>query len=143
MEKKLTAKPDIADLISLDSLSLGDVISISPHVNGQVISIVKEFEGSKFICTSYLIVENPEDETDVYFFPLFETEQKEIQAFMVRSQKDVDVFLDYMKDVSKNIKINNINNFIKQIHHEISIDSDKGKYYMSCKGTPEKESIDE
>jgi hypothetical protein len=47
---------------------------------------------------------------------------------------DTKVFLDYMEKVSENVKVPKLKEFLNEINHEIEIDSERGKYYKSCKG---------
>jgi hypothetical protein len=39
-----------------------------------------------------------------------------------------------MVKVSENVKVPKMKEFINEINHEIEIDSERGKYYKSCKG---------
>ena len=39
-----------------------------------------------------------------------------------------------MKKLSENVKVPKLKEFVDEINHEIKIDSEKGKYYKSCKG---------
>jgi len=121
-------------LLSLNSLSLGDVIDNSTHIFNHVITSIKTFPDSNYLCTAYLLLEDPEDETNVFFFPLFEDDDKNMQAFLVKTEDETKKFLDYMKKVSEDVKVPNIKEFIDEINHEINIDSEKGKYYKLCKG---------
>ena len=130
MSKKLNT----TDLISLDSLSLGESLDNKMEIFNNVITSIKTFPDSNYLCTAYLLIEDPEDETNVFFFPLFEDDEKNMQAFLLKTEEDTKVFLDYMVKVSENVKVPKMKEFIDQINHEIEIDSDKGKYYKSCKG---------
>lgn len=130
MSKKLEA----SDLISLDSLSLGEPLDNKMDIFNHVIVSIKTFPDSNYLCTAYLFLEDPEDETNVFFFPLFEDDNKNMQAFLVKTEDETKAFLDYMKKVSENVKVPKLKEFIDEINHEISIDSEKGKYYKSCKG---------
>ena len=130
MSKKLNT----TDLISLDSLSLGESIDNKMEIFHNVITSIKTFPDSNYLCTAYLLIEDPEDETNVFFFPLFEDDEKNMQAFLLKTEEDTKVFLDYMVKVSENVKVPKLKEFIDEINHEIEIDSDKGKYYKSCKG---------
>ena len=130
MSKKLNT----TDLISLDSLSLGESIDNKMEIFNNVITSIKTFPDSNYLCTAYLLIEDPEDDTNVFFFPLFEDDEKNMQAFLLKTEEDTKVFLDYMVKVSENVKVPKMKEFIDQINHEIEIDSDKGKYYKSCKG---------
>jgi len=131
------------DLISLDSLSLGDPLDTKMHLNHPVITSIKTYPDSNYVCTAYLLIEDPEDDKNIFFFPLFEDEEKNMQAFLLKSEKDVESFLEYMEKVSENVKVPKIKEFIDEINHEIKIDSDKGKYYKSCKGILEIEKKEE
>lgn len=124
----------VENLLSLDSLSLGDAIDSNMQIFNHVITSIKTFPDSNYLCTAYLLLEDPEDETNVFFFPLFEDDDKNMQAFLVKTEDETKAFLDYMKKVSENVKVPKLKEFIDEINHEISIDSEKGKYYKSCKG---------
>lgn len=130
MSKKLNS----TDLIPLDSLSLGELLDNKMEIFNNVITSIKTFPDSNYLCTAYLLLEDPEDETNVFFFPLFEDDDKNMQAFLLKTEDDTKVFLDYMKKVSENVKVPKLKEFIDEINHEIEIDSEKGKYYKSCKG---------
>jgi hypothetical protein len=130
MSKKLNT----TDLISLDSLSLGESIDNKMEIFNNVITSIKTFPDSNYLCTAYLLIEDPEDDTNVFFFPLFEDDEKNMQAFLLKTEEDTKVFLDYMVKVSENVKVPKMKEFINQINHEIEIDSERGKYYKSCKG---------
>ena len=130
MSKKLNT----TDLISLDSLSLGEPLDNKMEIFNNVITSIKTFPDSNYLCMAYLLIEDPEDETNVFFFPLFEDDDKNMQAFLLKTEDDTKVFLDYMKKVSENVKVPKLKEFIDEINHEIEIDSEKGKYYKSCKG---------
>jgi len=130
MSKKLNT----TDLISLDSLSLGEPLDNKMEIFNNVITSIKTFPDSNYLCCAYLLIEDPEDETNVFFFPLFEDDDKNMQAFLLKTEEDTKVFLDYMKKVSENVKVPKLKEFIDEINHEIEIDSEKGKYYKSCKG---------
>jgi hypothetical protein len=130
MSKKLNS----TDLIPLDSLSLGEPLDNKMEVFNNVITSIKTFPDSNYLCMAYLLIEDPEDETNVFFFPLFEDDDKNMQAFLLKTEDDTKVFLDYMKKVSENVKVPKLKEFIDEINHEIEIDSEKGKYYKSCKG---------
>jgi hypothetical protein len=130
MSKKLNS----TDLIPLDSLSLGEPLDNKMEVFNNVITSIKTFPDSNYLCMAYLLIEDPEDETNVFFFPLFEDDDKNMQAFLLKTEDDTKVFLDYMKKVSENVKVPKLKEFIDEINHEIEIDSKKGKYYKSCKG---------
>lgn len=130
MSKKLNS----TDLIPLDSLSLGELLDNKMEIFNNVITSIKTFPDSNYLCTAYLLLEDPEDETNVFFFPLFEDDDKNMQAFLLKTEDDTKVFLDYMKKVSENVKVPKLKEFIDEINHEIKIDSEKGKYYKSCKG---------
>jgi len=130
MSKKLNS----TDLIPLDSLSLGEPLDNKMEVFNNVITSIKTFPDSNYLCMAYLLIEDPEDETNVFFFPLFEDDDKNMQAFLLKTEEDTKVFLDYMKKVSENVKVPKLKEFIDEINHEIEIDSEKGKYYKSCKG---------
>ena len=52
----------------------------------------------------------------------------------LKTEEDTKVFLDYMVKVSENVKVPKMKEFINEINHEIEIDSERGKYYKSCKG---------
>jgi hypothetical protein len=136
-------KLETSNLISLDSLSLGESIDNKMSVFTNVITSIKTFPDSNYLCTAYLLIEDPEDETNVFFFPLFEDDEKNMQAFLLKTEEDTKVFLDYMVKVSENVKVPKMKEFINEINHEIKIDSDKGKYYKSCKGILEIEKKDE
>jgi hypothetical protein len=130
MSKKLNT----TDLISLDSLSLGESIDNKMEIFNNVITSIKTFPDSNYLCTAYLLIEDPEDDTNVFFFPLFEDDEKNMQAFLLKTEEDTKVFLDYMVKVSENVKVPKMKEFIDQINYEIKIDSERGKYYKSCKG---------
>ena len=130
MSKKLNT----TDLISLDSLSLGEPLDNKMEIFNNVITSIKTFSDSNYLCCAYLLIEDPEDETNVFFFPLFEDDDKNMQAFLLKTEDDTKVFLDYMKKVSENVKVPKLKEFIDEINHEIKIDSERGKYYKSCKG---------
>ena len=130
MSKKLNT----TDLISLDSLSLGEPLDNKMEIFNNVITSIKTFSDSNYLCCAYLLIEDPEDETNVFFFPLFEDDDKNMQAFLLKTEDDTKVFLDYMKKVSENVKVPKLKEFIDEINHEIEIDSERGKYYKSCKG---------
>ena len=130
MSKKLNT----TDLISLDSLSLGEPLDNKMEILNNVITSIKTFSDSNYLCCAYLLIEDPEDETNVFFFPLFEDDDKNMQAFLLKTEDDTKVFLDYMKKVSENVKVPKLKEFIDEINHEIEIDSERGKYYKSCKG---------
>ena len=130
MSKKLNA----TDLIPLDSLSLGELLDNKMEVFNNVITSIKTFPDSNYLCCAYLLIEDPEDETNVFFFPLFEDDDKNMQAFLLKTEDDTKVFIDYMKKVSENVKVPKLKEFIDEINHEIEIDSERGKYYKSCKG---------
>lgn len=130
MSKKLNT----TDLISLDSLSLGDPLDNKMEIFNNVITSIKTFPDSNYLCCAYLLIEDPEDETNVFFFPLFEDDDKNMQAFLLKTEDDTKVFIDYMKKVSENVKVPKLKEFIDEINHEIEIDSERGKYYKSCKG---------
>lgn len=130
MSKKLNA----TDLIPLDSLSLGELLDNKMEVFNNVITSIKTFPDSNYLCCAYLLIEDPEDETNVFFFPLFEDDDKNMQAFLLKTEDDTKVFIDYMKKVSENVKVPKLKEFIDEINHEIKIDSERGKYYKSCKG---------
>ena len=57
-----------------------------------------------------------------------------MQAFLLKTEDDTKVFIDYMKKVSENVKVPKLKEFIDEINHEIEIDSERGKYYKSCRG---------
>jgi hypothetical protein len=130
MSKKLNT----TDLISLDSLSLGEPLDNKMEIFNNVITSIKTFSDSNYLCCAYLLIEDPEDETNVFFFPLFEDDDKNMQAFLLKTEDDTKVFIDYMKKVSENVKVPKLKEFIDEINHEIEIDSERGKYYKSCKG---------
>ena len=130
MSKKLNT----TDLISLDSLSLGEPLDNKMEILNNVITSIKTFSDSNYLCCAYLLIEDPEDETNVFFFPLFEDDDKNMQAFLLKTEDDTKVFIDYMKKVSENVKVPKLKEFIDEINHEIEIDSERGKYYKSCKG---------
>lgn len=130
MSKKL----NITDLIPLDSLSLGEPLDNKMEIFNNVITSIKTFSDSNYLCCAYLLIEDPEDETNVFFFPLFEDDDKNMQAFLLKTEDDTKVFIDYMKKVSENVKVPKLKEFIDEINHEIEIDSERGKYYKSCKG---------
>jgi hypothetical protein len=130
MSKKLNS----TDLIPLDSLSLGEPLDNKMEIFNNVITSIKTFPDSNYLCTAYLLIEDPEDETNVFFFPLFEDDDKNMQAFLLKTEDDTKVFMDYMKKVSENVKVPKLKEFIDEINHEIKIDSERGKYYKSCKG---------
>lgn len=130
MSKKLNT----TDLISLDSLSLGEPLDNKMEIFNNVITSIKTFPDSNYLCMAYLLIEDPEDETNVFFFPLFEDDDKNMQAFLLKTEDDTKVFIDYMKKVSENVKVPKLKEFIDEINHEIEIDSERGKYYKSCKG---------
>ncbi len=130
MSKKLNT----TDLISLDSLSLGEPLDNKMEIFNNVITSIKTFPDSNYLCCAYLLIEDPEDETNVFFFPLFEDDDKNMQAFLLKTEDDTKVFIDYMKKVSENVKVPKLKEFIDEINHEIEIDSERGKYYKSCKG---------
>ncbi len=130
MSKKLNT----TDLISLDSLSLGEQLNNKMEIFNNVITSIKTFSDSNYLCCAYLLIEDPEDETNVFFFPLFEDDDKNMQAFLLKTEDDTKVFIDYMKKVSENVKVPKLKEFIDEINHEIEIDSERGKYYKSCKG---------
>ena len=129
MSKKLNT----TDLISLDSLSLGEPLDNKMEIFNNVITSIKTFSDSNYLCCAYLLIEDPEDETNVFFFPLFEDDDKNMQAFLLKTEDDTKVFIDYMKKVSENVKVPKLKEFIDEINHEIEIDSERGKYYKSCK----------
>ena len=130
MSKKLNT----TDLISLDSLSLGEPLDNKMEIFNNVITSIKTFSDSNYLCCAYLLIEDPEDETNVFFFPLFEDDDKNMQAFLLKTEDDTKVFIDYMMKVSENVKVPKLKEFIDEINHEIEIDSERGKYYKSCKG---------
>ena len=130
MSKKLNT----TDLIPLDSLSLGEPLDNKMEIFNNVITSIKTFPDSNYLCMAYLLIEDPEDETNVFFFPLFEDDDKNMQAFLLKTEDDTKVFIDYMKKVSENVKVPKLKEFIDEINHEIEIDSERGKYYKSCKG---------
>ena len=130
MSKKLNT----TDLISLDSLSLGEPLDNKMEIFNNVITSIKTFSDSNYLCCAYLLIEDPEDETNVFFFPLFIDDDKNMQAFLLKTEDDTKVFIDYMKKVSENVKVPKLKEFIDEINHEIEIDSERGKYYKSCKG---------
>ena len=130
MSKKLNT----TDLISLDSLSLGEPLDNKMEIFNNVITSIKTFSDSNYLCCAYLLIEDPEDETNIFFFPLFEDDDKNMQAFLLKTEDDTKVFIDYMKKVSENVKVPKLKEFIDEINHEIEIDSERGKYYKSCKG---------
>ena len=130
MSKKLNT----TDLISLDSLSLGEPLDNKMEILNNVITSIKTFSDSNYLCCAYLLIEDPEDETNVFFFPLFIDDDKNMQAFLLKTEDDTKVFIDYMKKVSENVKVPKLKEFIDEINHEIKIDSERGKYYKSCKG---------
>ena len=130
MSKKLNT----TDLISLDSLSLGEPLDNKMEIFNNVITSIKTFSDSNYLCCAYLLIEDQEDETNVFFFPLFEDDDKNMQAFLLKTEDDTKVFIDYMKKVSENVKVPKLKEFIDEINHEIEIDSERGKYYKSCKG---------
>ena len=125
MSKKLNT----TDLISLDSLSLGEPLDNKMEIFNNVITSIKTFSDSNYLCCAYLLIEDPEDETNVFFFPLFEDDDKNMQAFLLKTEDDTKVFIDYMKKVSENVKVPKLKEFIDEINHEIEIDSERGKYY--------------
>lgn len=139
MSKKLNA----TDLIPLDSLSLGEPLDNKMEIFNNVITSIKTFPDSNYLCCAYLLIEDPEDETNVFFFPLFEDDDKNMQAFLLKTEDDTKVFIDYMKKVSENVKVPKLKEFIDEINHEIKIDSERGKYYKSCKGILEIENKEE
>lgn len=130
----MSNKLNVLDLIPLDSLSLGEPIDNKMEVFNNVITSIKTFPDSNYLCCAYLLIEDPEDETNVFFFPLFEDDDKNMQAFLLKTEDDTKVFMDYMKKVSENVKVPKFKEFIDEINHEIKIDSERGKYYKSCKG---------
>jgi hypothetical protein len=130
MSKKLNT----TDLIPLDSLSLGEPLDNKMEIFNNVITSIKTFPDSNYLCTAYLLLEDPNDETNVFFFPLFEDDDKNMQAFLLKTEDDTKVFIDYMKKVSENVKVPKLKEFIDEINHEIEIDSERGKYYKSCRG---------
>ena len=130
MSKKLNS----TDLIPLDSLSLGEPLDNKMEIFNNVITSIKTFSDSNYLCCAYLFIEDPEDETNVFFFPLFEDDDKNMQAFLLKKEDDTKVFIDYKKKVSENVKVPKLKEFIDEINHEIKIDSERGKYYKSCRG---------
>lgn len=130
MSKKLNT----TDLIPLDSLSLGEPLDNKMEIFNNVITSIKTFPDSNYLCCAYLFIEDPEDETNIFFFPLFEDDDKNMQAFLLKTEDDTKVFIDYMKKVSENVKVPKLKEFIDEINHEIEIDSERGKYYKSCRG---------
>lgn len=131
----MSKKFEATDLVPLESLSLGEHVDNKMQIFNNVITSIKTFPDSNYLCSAYLLLEDPDDETNVFFFPLFEDDNKNMQAFLLKTESDTKVFLDYMSKVSENVKVPKLREFINQINHEIKIDSDKGKYYKSCKGT--------
>lgn len=130
MSKKLNS----TDLIPLDSLLLGEPLDNKMDIFNNVITSIKTFPDSNYLCCAYLFIEDPEDETNIFFFPLFEDDDKNMQAFLLKTEDDTKVFIDYMKKVSENVKVPKLKEFIDEINHEIEIDSERGKYYKSCRG---------
>lgn len=130
MSKKLNT----TDLIPLDSFSLGEPLDNKMEIFNNVITSIKTFSDSNYLCCAYLFIEDPEDETNIFFFPLFEDDDKNMQAFLLKTEDDTKVFIDYMKKVSENVKVPKLKEFIDEINHEIEIDSERGKYYKSCRG---------
>lgn len=131
----MSKKFEATDLVPLESLSLGEHVDNKMQIFNNVITSIKTFPDSNYLCSAYLLLEDPDDETNVFFFPLFEDDNKNMQAFLLKTEEDTKVFLDYMAKVSENVKVPKLREFIDQINHEIKVDSDKGKYYKSCKGT--------
>ena len=115
MSKKLNT----TDLISLDSLSLGEPLDNKMEIFNNVITSIKTFSDSNYLCCAYLLIEDPEDETNVFFFPLFEDDDKNMQAFLLKTEDDTKVFIDYMKKVSENVKVPKLKEFIDEINHDL------------------------